>query len=91
MLGHADMIYYSDGNGNAAVPPHNTVVAGGTANAGKVDEVENPNPATGTNNWYCGRWLRWWIVWIGPLTAAAPIQQLRRRKSARRCSHPQPT
>jgi len=52
MLGHADMIYYSDGNGNAAVPPHNTVVAGGTANAGKVDEVENPNPATGTNNWY---------------------------------------
>ena len=32
MLGHADMIYYSDGNGNAAVPPHNTVVAAGSSN-----------------------------------------------------------
>jgi phospholipase C len=52
MLGHGDMIFYSDGNGHAAVPPHNRVVAAGSANAGKVDEIENPNPATGTNNWY---------------------------------------
>ncbi len=27
-------------------------VAAGTANAGIVDEVENPNPAANTNNWY---------------------------------------
>jgi phospholipase C len=28
------------------------VVASGTPNAGTVDEVENPNPAANTNNWY---------------------------------------
>ena len=52
MLGHGDAIWFSDGNGNAAAPPHNVQVAAGTANAGTVDEVENPNPAAGTNNWY---------------------------------------
>ena len=52
MLGHGDAIWFSDGNGNAATPPHNVMVAAGTPNAGTVDEVENPNPATGTNNWY---------------------------------------
>ncbi len=53
MFGHADMIYFSDGKGNPLTPPHNQVVD--TANpseTGTVDEVENPNPATGTNNWY---------------------------------------
>ncbi len=52
MLGHGDAIWFSDGNGNAITPPHNTLVDAGTANAGTVDEVENPNPAPGTNNWY---------------------------------------
>jgi phospholipase C len=52
MLGHGDAIYFTDGNGNAMEPPHNSLVAAGTANAGTVDEVENPNPAPGTNNWY---------------------------------------
>ena len=52
MFGHGDAIWFSDGNGNAAVPPHNVEVAKGTANAGVVDEVENPNPAADTNNWY---------------------------------------
>jgi phospholipase C len=52
MFGHADMIWFSDGNGNPVVPPHNVTVDPGTANAGVVDEVENPNPASGTNNWY---------------------------------------
>jgi phospholipase C len=52
MLGHGDAIFFSDGNGHAAVPPHNKEVAAGTANAGVVDEWENPNPAKGTNNWY---------------------------------------
>ena len=52
MLGHADMIYYSDGKGHAEVPPHNVEVASGSANAGVVDEVEDPNPAANTNNWY---------------------------------------
>ena len=52
MLGHGDAIYFSDANGNYATPPHNVTVVPGTANAGMVDEVENPNPAAGTNNWY---------------------------------------
>jgi phospholipase C len=38
MLGSADAIWYSDGNGNVATPPSN--------------EVENPDPMPGFNNWY---------------------------------------
>jgi phospholipase C len=52
MLGHGDAIWFSDGEGHALAPPHDVEVAAGTANAGVVDEVENPNPAPGTNNWY---------------------------------------
>ncbi len=52
MLGHGDAIWFSDGAGNALTPPHNVVVDPGTLNAGTVDEVEDPDPATGTNNWY---------------------------------------
>jgi phospholipase C len=52
MFGHGDAIWFSDGKGNPATPPHNMLVAAGTANAGTVDEVENPNPAANTNNWY---------------------------------------
>jgi len=37
-LGYADSIWYSDGNGNALTPPTN--------------QIENPNPQPGTNNWY---------------------------------------
>jgi phospholipase C len=37
-FGYADSIWYSDGNGNALVPPAN--------------QIENPNPQPGTNNWY---------------------------------------
>ena len=52
MLGHGDAIWFSDGKGHAQTPPHNQEVDKGTANAGVVDEVENPNPEAGTNNWY---------------------------------------
>jgi phospholipase C len=52
MFGHGDMIWFSDGQGHPAVPPHNAKVAQGTPNEGIVDEIENPNPASGTNNWY---------------------------------------
>ncbi len=52
LMGFGDAIWFSDGMGNPAVPPHNQMVAAGTANAGVVDEVENPNAAPGTNNWY---------------------------------------
>ncbi|HEX4376010.1 MAG TPA: alkaline phosphatase family protein [Steroidobacteraceae bacterium] len=49
MLGHGDMIYFSDGNGTATTPPEN-VVTDPTLPA--LSEIENPNPAPGTNNWY---------------------------------------
>jgi phospholipase C len=52
MFGHGDMIFFSDGKGNPATPPHNVEVGAGSKNAGIVDEVENPNPAASTNNWY---------------------------------------
>jgi phospholipase C len=52
MLGHGDALYFTDANGKAAVPPHNVTVAAGTPNAGVVDQIENPDPRQGTNNWY---------------------------------------
>jgi phospholipase C len=38
MLGFADAIWYSDGNGNALVPPS--------------QQIEDPDAQQGTNNWY---------------------------------------
>jgi len=52
MLGTGDAIWFSDGRGHALRPPHNELVAAGSPNAGVVDEIENPNPQPGTNNWY---------------------------------------
>ncbi len=52
MLGMGDAVWFADSNGNPAEPPHNQVVAAGSPNAGVVDEIENPNPLPGTNNWY---------------------------------------
>jgi phospholipase C len=52
MLGFGDALWFSDANGNPAKPPHNELVWGGTVNAGIVDEIENPNPQPGTNNWW---------------------------------------
>src|ERR1035438_9530384 len=51
-LGTGDAIYFSNAEGNPTEPPHNQLVDAGTANAGVVDEVEDPNAAPGTNNWY---------------------------------------
>jgi phospholipase C len=52
MLGTGDAIWFSDGAGNPMVPPNNVLVAAGTANAGIVEEIEDPDPLSGTNNWY---------------------------------------
>jgi phospholipase C len=38
MFGYADALWYSDGNGHIATPP--------------TEQIENPNPQAGTNNWY---------------------------------------
>jgi phospholipase C len=53
MLGYGDALWFSDGSGHPAVPPHNQVVWTDTpADTGTVDEIENPNPQAGTNNWW---------------------------------------
>jgi phospholipase C len=52
MMGTGDAIWFSDGQGRPLTPPHNQLVAQGSANAGIVDEIENPNAQPGTNNWY---------------------------------------
>ncbi len=58
MFGHADAIWFSDSIGNPAEPPNNKLVftdtynGGANPDEGTVNEVENPNPASGTNNWY---------------------------------------
>ena len=51
MLGHGDAIWFSDGAGHPMIPPRDVTELGGKK-AAKSDEVENPNPAPGTNNWY---------------------------------------
>ena len=57
MLGSADAIWFSDGNGNPAVPPNRgvnpnnpTVPLG--SNPDSLTEIENPNPQPGSNNYY---------------------------------------
>ncbi len=57
MLGTGDAIWFSDGQGNPAVPPHNPVnpsapgmMVPGYSSA--LNEIENPNPQLGTNNYY---------------------------------------
>ncbi|MGB6678232.1 MAG: alkaline phosphatase family protein [Terriglobales bacterium] len=52
MFGHADALWFSDSQGLPAEPPNNVEVWKGSKNAGVVAEVEDPNPASSTNNWY---------------------------------------
>jgi phospholipase C len=59
MFGHGDAIYFHDPNSTTPfVPPNGvqvfTSLPGGGTNpdAGTVNEIEDPDPATGTNNWY---------------------------------------
>jgi phospholipase C len=47
MLFFGDAIWFKDQNGNM-VPPHHQLTWAG----GPVDEIENPNPQPGTNNWW---------------------------------------
>ena len=57
MLGTGDAIWFSDGNGNAEVPPNygvNPLNPGVPlpGNPNSLSEIENPNPQPGTNNYY---------------------------------------
>jgi phospholipase C len=48
MLYFGDAIWFSDENGNPQTPPENAM----TFLGGPVNEIENPNPQNGTNNWW---------------------------------------
>jgi len=50
-MGSGDAVWFTDSKGNPAMPPHNQFISAGK-NSGTVDEIENPTPAAGTNNWY---------------------------------------
>jgi phospholipase C len=50
MIGYADALYYADDKGDPAKPDH--VLVPGSNPPQYVNEIENPNPAPGTNNWY---------------------------------------
>ncbi len=59
MFGHGDMLFFSVPNPNdsahnlPAAPPNNVSYATNPVGYGVVvSEIENPNPARGTNNWY---------------------------------------
>lgn len=54
MLGHGDMIWFSDGKGDPLPPPHGVDTHGTTPDGAPtvLDEVENPNAMNGTNNWW---------------------------------------
>jgi phospholipase C len=53
MFGHGDMIHFYDpSSATPLVPPDGVEVATGSPNQGVVSEIENPNPAADTNNWY---------------------------------------
>ena len=52
MMGTGDDVYFSDVQRQPAAPPHNRWSRRGRANQGYVDEIENPNAAPSTNNWY---------------------------------------
>jgi phospholipase C len=74
MFGHADAIWFSTANGQPAVPPNGVQVFTGTPDAGTVNEVENPNPAPGTNNWYTeDGYGNSFNAGFGPPYSAAPV------------------
>ena len=57
MLGTGDAVWFSDGNGNPQIPPVHPLnpQAPGTPATGYTDslqQIENPNPQPGTNNWW---------------------------------------
>ena len=50
MIGYASELYYADQNGNPATPNH--VLVPGSNPPVYVNEIENPNPVPGSNNWF---------------------------------------
>jgi phospholipase C len=52
MLFFGDAIWFKDQNGNLVPPNANDASGGMTAFGGPVNEIEDPNPVAGTNNWW---------------------------------------
>jgi phospholipase C len=52
MLFFGDAIWFKDQNGNLVPPNPKDSNGGMTAFGGPVNEIENPNPVAGTNNWW---------------------------------------
>ena len=53
MLGTGDAIWFSDGNGNPLMPPHNQMVARGNRQRRRCRRDRKPQPVEpSTNNWY---------------------------------------
>ena len=52
MLFFADALWFKDQNGHLVPPNPNDANHGMTAFGGPVNEIENPNPVAGTNNWW---------------------------------------
>jgi phospholipase C len=52
MLFFGDALWFKDQNGNLVPPNPNDANGGMTAFGGPVNEIENPNPVAGTNNWW---------------------------------------
>ncbi len=61
LAGFGDAIYYTDGKGNAAVPPTN--------------QIENPDAQPGTNNWYVQDGYGARTAPAAAATANAPIRR----------------
>ena len=54
MFGYADALWYADVNGDPTTPPTHALRIGADPSkpTSYVSEIENPNPAPETNNWY---------------------------------------
>ena len=52
ILFFGDAIWFKDQNGNLVPPNPKDANGGMTAFGGPVNEIENPNPVAGTNNWW---------------------------------------
>ena len=52
LLFFGDAIWFKDQNGNLTPPNPNDANGGMTAFGGPVNEIENPNPVAGSNNWW---------------------------------------
>jgi phospholipase C len=53
MLFFGDAIWFQNPDGTPGTPPHNVAIwTDQPLDTGVVDEIENPNPQPGTNNWW---------------------------------------